>query len=78
MLTKKKKQINERLLILENCDRGTILEVAKILLRVVSEVEQYFKECEDISFIIKHPEGLTKRRMRIAGMLLGLHNMFKD
>lgn len=77
-MSKKRKQTNERLLILENCDRGTILEVAKILLKIVSEVEQYFKESEDPILVIKHPEELTKRRMRIAGMLLGLHSMFKD
>lgn len=77
-MSKKRKQTNERFLILENCDRGTILEVAKILLGVVSETEQYFKEFEDPVFVIKHPKELTKRRMRIAGMLLGLHNMFKD
>ena len=77
-MSKKRKQTNERLLILENCDRGTILEVAKILLKIVSEVEQYFKECENVSLIIKHPEELTKRKMRVVGMLLGLHSMFKD
>lgn len=70
--------MNERFLILENCDRGTILEVAKVLLRIVSEVEQYFKECEDVAFIIKHPKELIKRKMKIAGILLGLHSMFKD
>lgn len=77
-MSKKRKQVNERFLILENCDRGTILEVAKILLRVVSETEQYFKECGDVVFIVKHPGELTKRKMRIVGMLLGLHSMFKD
>lgn len=77
-MSKKRKQTNERLLILENCDRGTILEVAKILLKIVSEVEQYFKESEDLALIIRHPEELTKRKMKIVGMLLGLHSMFKD
>ena len=77
-MSKKKKQINARLLILENCDRGTILDVAKILLTVVSETEQYFKECEDVVFIIKHPEELTKRKIKVMRMLLGLHNIFED
>lgn len=77
-MSKKNKQVNERLLVLENCDRGTILEVAKILLRIVSEAEQYFKESEDVTFLVKHHEELTKRKMRIVGMLLGLHSMFKD
>ena len=77
-MSKKRKQIDERFLTLENCDRGTILEVVKILLRVVSEVEQYFKEYEDVALIVKHPEELTKRKMRVVGMLLGLHSMFKD
>lgn len=77
-MSKKRKQLNERLLTLENCDRGTILEVAKILLRIVSETEQYFKEYEDVKFLIKHHEEVTKRKMRIVGMLLGLHSMFKD
>lgn len=77
-MSKKNQQINERLLTLENCDRGTILEVAKVLLEVVSETEQYFKESGDITFQIKHPKELIKRKMKIAGMLLGLHSMFKD
>lgn len=77
-MSKKRKQTNERLLVLENCDRGTILEVAKVLLEVVSETEQYFKESGDIKFQIKHPKELIKRKMKIAGMLLGLHSMFKD
>lgn len=77
-MSKKRKQTNERLLILENCDRGTILEVAKILLKIVSEVEQYFKESEDVMFLVTRHEELTKRKMKIVGMLLGLHSMFKD
>ena len=77
-MSKKRKQVNERLLILENCDRGTILEVAKILLRIVSETEQLLKECEDVPFIIKHHSELTERKTRVVGMLLGLHSMFKD
>ena len=77
-MSKKRKQVKGRLLILENCDRGTILEVAKILLEVVSETEQYFKESENIMFLVTHQEELTKRKMKITGMLLGLHSMFKD
>lgn len=77
-MSKKRKQTDERILILENCDRGTILEVAKILLKIVSEVEQYFKECKDVALIIKHPGELTKRNMKIVGMLLRLHSIFKD
>ncbi len=77
-MSKKRKQIDERFLTLENCDRETILEVVKILLKVVSEVEQFLKECEDVPFIIKHHEKLVERKTRIVGMLLGLHNMFKD
>lgn len=77
-MSKKKKQIDARLLILENCDRETILEVAKILLKVVSETEQYFKELYDIEFFLRHSEQVFKRESKVKKMLFGLHSIFKD
>ena len=77
-MSKKHQQIKERLLILENCDRGTILEVAKSLLTIVSETEQYFKEEDDLVFLFRNTEAVRGRKNRIKTLLSGLHNMFND
>lgn len=77
-MSKKHQQIKERLLILENCDRGTVLEVTKSLLTIVSEVEQYLKEENDPVFFFKNTKQVRDREDRIKTLLLGLHNMFND
>ena len=77
-MTKKRQQIKERLLILENCDRATILKAAEALLTTIAETEQYFKERDDIVFFFKHSKWVLERENKVKGMLLGLHNMFKD
>lgn len=63
---------------LENCDRGTILEVTKLLLTTVSEVEQYLKEQDDPVFFFKNTKQVRDREDRIKTLLSGLHRMFND
>lgn len=77
-MTKKRRQIKERLLILENCDRATILKAAEALLMTVAETEQYFKERNDVVSLFEHGEQVIKRENRVKNMLLGLHDMFRD
>ena len=77
-MTKKCQQIKERLLTLENCDRATILKAAEALLITIAETEQYFKERDDIVFLSKHSKWVLERESKVKGMLLGLHDMFKD